>query len=75
MGVSGLTNWTGWDALTWLQLPIWLYSLYYIYKAMRVFYKQGRGKTLVKFILLNFLATITIIILFVLFFVFAAFQL
>ncbi len=74
MGVAGLTNWTGWDGLVWLQLPIWIYSVYYLYKAMRVFYRQGRGKTLVKFFLLNFLATITIIILFVLFFAFAAFQ-
>ena len=74
MGISGLTNWTGWGWLQWLQLPIWLYSLYYIYKAMRVFYRQGRGKTIVKFLLLNFLAMITIIILFVIFFAFAAFQ-
>ena len=74
MGVSGLTNWSGWDWLQWLQLPIWLYSLYYIYKAMRVFYKQGRGKTIVKFILLNLLAMITIIFLFALFIAVAAFQ-
>ena len=74
MGISGLTNWTGWGWIQWLQLPIWLYSVYYMYKAMRVFYKQGRAKTIVKFLLLNFLAMITIIILFAVFFAFAAFQ-
>lgn len=74
MGLTGLESATGWGVFTWLQLPLWLYSLYYIYKAMRVFYGQRRGKTIVKFILLNVLATATIIILFVLFFVLAVFQ-
>lgn len=75
MGIGGLSNWTGWGWLNWLQLPVWLYSLYYIYKSMRVFYKQGRGKTIVKFLLLNLLAFITIIFLFVVFFLLTAFQL
>ena len=74
MGISWLATWTGWDWVNWLQLPLWLYSLYYIYKSMRVFYRQGRGKTIVKFFLLNILASISILILFVLFFALTVFQ-
>lgn len=75
MGINWLSNSTGWTIIDWLQLPLWLYVIYYNYKAMRNFYRQGRGKTLVKFILLNVLAQISIIILFIVFFIFAAFQL
>ena len=74
-GLSWLTNITGWSLFDWLQLPLWLYIIYYQYKAMRNFYRQRRGKTIVKFILLNVLAQISIIILFAIFFIFAAFQL
>jgi Protein of unknown function (DUF3667) len=75
MGIAWLSNATGWPLIDWLQPPLWLYVIYYNYKAMRNFYKQGTGKTLVKFILLNILAQISIIILFIVFFIFAAFQL
>jgi len=74
-GLGYLSNATGWDVFDWLQLPLWLYVIYYNYKSMRVFYGQGTGKTLVKFLLLNILASITILILFVLFFILTAFQL
>jgi Protein of unknown function (DUF3667) len=74
-GLSYLADITGWGAINWLQLPLWLYVVYYNYKSMRVFYGQGTGKTLVKFILLNILASISILILFILFFAITAFQL
>jgi len=32
-----------------------LVFLFYLYKAMRKFYKQGRAKTIVKFLLINVL--------------------
>ncbi|HEY0679781.1 MAG TPA: DUF3667 domain-containing protein [Chitinophagaceae bacterium] len=75
MGVAGLADWSGWGWLNWLQAVIWIYFLYYNYKAMRNFYRQGRGKTILKFILLNILAQISIVILFVVFFILTAFQL
>lgn len=40
---------------TWLQIPaliIGLSPFYYLYKAMRNFYEQGKGKTLLKFFIL-----------------------
>jgi hypothetical protein len=75
MGLAGLSNVTGWGLFNWLQLPLWFYLIYYDYKSMRNFYGQGAGKTLVKFLLLNMLAFISIVILFAAFFIFAAFQL
>jgi uncharacterized protein DUF3667 len=48
-----------------------LSGIYYAYKAMRNFYGQGRWKTILKFLLLNFISSISIIFLFVLFFFFA----
>jgi hypothetical protein len=74
-----LLNWigdlTGWSLFGWLQAVLWIYYLYYNYKAMRTFYRQGRGKTILKFILLNMLAQVAILFLFVLFFIITAFQL
>jgi hypothetical protein len=75
IGINRLDNWLDWGIFAWLQAALWIYALYYTYKAMRNFYKQGRGKTILKFILLNILATICIIFLFAVFFVFAAYQL
>jgi Protein of unknown function (DUF3667) len=57
-----------WD---WLAFILWLYWLYYTYRAMRNFYKQGRGKTIVKYFLLNFAAFLIIIILFISFFTYS----
>ena len=73
--LSWLDGLTGWSLFSWLQAPLWIYLLYYDYKAMRNFYGQGTGKPLVKFLLLNLLAFIVIVILFAAFFILAAFQL
>ena len=58
----------------WIEFGLWLYWLYYTYKAMRNFYKQRRGKTIVKYLLLNFLAFISILILFTIFFFLSVLQ-
>lgn len=44
------------------------YGVYYAYRSMRNFYEQGFWKTFLKFIVLNFLALITLTLLFTLFF-------
>jgi hypothetical protein len=74
MGVGALWNYTNWGIFGWIQGLLWLYSLYYMYKAMRNFYKQSRGKTILKFILANILMLLVMIILFVLFFFVTVFQ-
>ena len=60
-----------WDWVGWLEAAVLLYGVYYAYKAMRKFYGQGRGKTLLKFIILNTVAFWSIIFLFTAFFLFA----
>lgn len=49
--------------------------LFYQYKAMRNFYNQKRFKTIVKYLLINFLSIFLIIVLFLLFFLLSFFQL
>jgi hypothetical protein len=65
-------NW-GWVIA--LEVLLFGYGVWYAYKAMRKFYQQGRSKTMLKFIGLNFLAVISLIFLFLLFFVISVFQL
>jgi len=57
-----------------VQTLLWIGGLIYVYKAMRNFYKQGRAKTIVKYLLLNFATFITIIILFAIFFSYSVLQ-
>jgi hypothetical protein len=52
-----------------------MYGIYYAYKSMRKFYEQGRAKTILKFLILNFLAFTTITFLFALFFFIALLRL
>ncbi len=42
--------------IVFLDFVLWLYVLIYMYKAMRRFYGQGRFKTIVKYLIVNFLA-------------------
>ncbi|MBC8035015.1 MAG: DUF3667 domain-containing protein [Chitinophagaceae bacterium] len=72
--VDGLKEATGWRWLGFLEFIFFLYGVYYAYKSMRIFYAQSSGKTLVKFILLNILAGISLIILFTVFLVFSLFR-
>ncbi|HYE53528.1 MAG TPA: hypothetical protein VD996_01750, partial [Chitinophagaceae bacterium] len=74
MGITALGNLSGWGIFGWLSAGLWIYAFYYNYKAMRVFYGQSRGKTIVKFLLMTLLTQLTILILFALFIVFTIFQ-
>lgn len=51
-----------------------LAGIFYAYKAMKNFYGQGTGKTLLKFFLFNILCIISLIILFGLFFIFSFYR-
>lgn len=55
----------GW--VGFIMFAFMLYGIWYAYKAMRVFYGQGRWKTILKFLLLNLLAVVAISFLFVIF--------
>jgi len=66
MHYLGIYNWLVAFLITWMVI--------YLYKAMRNFYQQRRAKTIVKFILLNFIMFIVYIILMSLVFIFSAYQ-
>ncbi|WP_207510422.1 DUF3667 domain-containing protein [Longitalea luteola] len=63
-----------WNWIGWLEAAVLLYGVWYAYKAMRKFYGQGRGKTLLKFFILNTLASLSLLFLFTAFFLFAVFK-
>jgi hypothetical protein len=73
-GLVELREALDWNWIGWLEAAVLLAGVYYAYKAMRRFYGQGRGKTFLKFWILNFLAFFSIIILFTAFFLFAVFK-
>ena len=58
-----------------LAVLLFLSGGFYLYKAMRKFYGQRRGKTIMKFILLNILALIGTLILLIFFVLFSVFEL
>jgi hypothetical protein len=55
---------TGWSWLQWVIAAIVIYPFVYFYKAMRRFYGQRRGKTILKYILLFVLAFVVELIIF-----------
>jgi len=69
-GIDKLEKALGWTWLGLVQAAVIIYGIWYAYKCLRNFYGQRRGKTIGKFILFNILCFITLIILFVIFFVF-----
>ena len=62
--------------LGWLRYVGWaviLYMFYYLYRSMRTFYNAPRGATILKYILLLFVSSILMLLLFLSFFIFAVF--
>jgi hypothetical protein len=74
-GLSALQNWTDWILFGWLIFFGFIYGGYYLLHAMKYFYGQSWGKTTVKFILLNMLGGITLLLLFIIFFLLSIFEL
>lgn len=73
-GLNQIHESMDWDWVGWIEAVVLLYGVWYAYKAMRKFYGQGTGKTMLKFIILNTCAFWSIIILFMAFFLFAVFK-
>ncbi|RYY98746.1 MAG: DUF3667 domain-containing protein [Chitinophagaceae bacterium] len=74
IGSVGLAERTGWDIFDWLTAALFITGLVYLYKGMRNFYGQGRWRTLLKFLALNFLGFWVILLLFLIFVVISAIQ-
>jgi len=66
---------TGWSLMSFLVGLMFFIWPVYLYIAMRKFYRQGWFKTLVKFLLLNLLGFISLLLLFLFFFLISVFQL
>ena len=60
--------------LSYLEITIFVYWLYYNYRAMRNFYGDSRRKTITKYVLINIFSTAMMIIFILLFGLFAAFN-
>ena len=63
-----------WRVLSLIKAAVVLYMVYYVYKAMRNFYQQGRSKTMLKYLLLSWMTFIAMIFLIVIFFVISAYK-
>ena len=74
IGINKLSDNFSWAVWGWIVFALWLYWLFYIYKAMRNFYQQSRWKTILKYLLLNFAAFLTIILLFTIFFTYSVLE-
>ena len=71
-GVSKLNKLYHLAMYKWLALFLALWIFIYLYKAMRHFYGQRRGKTILKFVLLNGMAFFMITLLLMIFFIISA---
>ncbi|WP_165917341.1 DUF3667 domain-containing protein [Flaviaesturariibacter aridisoli] len=68
-------NTGGWAIGSWIIVALLLYSLWSLYKGMRNFYGQSRGRTLGKFLLLNVMAFFVVSLLLLIFVLISAIQL
>ena len=74
-GLGKLRSTLHWEWLRYLAVVLVLAMFFYFYKALRNFYKQGRGKTILKYFILLFLFLSTTVLTFVVFFLFSIFAL
>lgn len=74
-GFISLKDWLHWEPFDWIIFALFVLWFFYLYKSLRNFYGQRRAKTVGKFLLLNLLGFVTILLLFVIFLFFSIFQL
>ena len=69
-GLRSINDTLDWSIIKYVEIILGFGIFFYLYKAMRKFYQQGRGKTIFKFFILCFLLfiMITLIMLFYIFF-------
>jgi hypothetical protein len=70
--LNALKEATHWQFIDWLIFIFIMILFFYLYKAMRNFYGQGRWKTFFKFLLVAFGSFIMMVILFLFFMIFSA---
>ncbi len=70
LGIIGLREMNQilhWNLINWIIGLMYAFLFFYEYKAMRIFYQQGRAKTIFKFFLLNNLHFVITILIFLVF--------
>lgn len=72
--VAKLNDWLDWGLLNWMIFAMIVWWAVYFYKGLKNFYGQKRGKTLVKFILLNIAGYLLVLSLFLVLLVISVFQ-
>jgi hypothetical protein len=60
-----------WIAINWIIALLYVFIFYYEYKALKNFYQQGKGKTILKYFLLNTGHLCVVIVLFLIFTLFS----
>lgn len=75
MGIDGMKDWIPGSWSGWVTAILLIFGIIYTLKAMKVFYGQRWSKTILKFLLLNLLAFLSLIALFILFFIISVFRL
>ncbi len=70
-----LNNRLHWDLVTFIEVVLGFYIFFYLYKSMRRFYQQRRGKTMLKFFILCFLLLLTMLALFFIFIIYSYYKL
>jgi hypothetical protein len=65
---------SGWSIFSWLKTGLIVYGVYFVYKAMRNFYGQGRYKTLAKYIALSGMTSVVMTILVIIFLIISAYN-
>ena len=73
-GINKLETMSGWKWLKYVNVVLMIGIFFYLYKAMRKFYRQGRIKTILKFIILNIASFFVFLILSVILFVLSLIQ-
>jgi len=71
IGLTQLKTYLHWSLINWIIGFLFVFLFYYEYRSMRNFYQQGRGKTILKYLILNFLHLVIISILFIIFIFFS----
>lgn len=71
IGLGKIFKWVHWNITSFVELILLILIFFYQYKAMRNFYQQGRGKTILKFFLLNFISLLMMIVLLTFFVLFS----
>ncbi len=72
--VGAINRKLDWGIIRFIGAVIILYIFYYLYKAMRKFYRQGRGKTILKYLLLCSMLFVVMLMLMSIFLIISAYR-